>query len=107
MENAIMFSAQWWQQPLGTWMAWNRPTVAFFMLIVLAIASMGVWEYYSPGGNPRRGIFGIDTTRGDRLFISLLGSAFIFLAWLGFYGTPIWGGAAISILWAIVVFRKA
>jgi hypothetical protein len=29
-------------------------------------------------GNPR-----IDTTRGDRLFITLLGSAFINLAWLG------------------------
>ena len=26
-----------------------------------------------PGGNPRHGIFAIDTTRGDRLFISLLG----------------------------------
>ena len=47
----------------------------------------------SPGGGPRRGILGLDTTRGDRLFISLLGSAFIFLAWLGLMGTPLWGAA--------------
>ena len=44
----------------------------------------------SPGGAPRHGILGLDTTRGDRLFISLLGSAFIMLAWLGFVGPPLW-----------------
>jgi predicted small integral membrane protein len=38
---------------------------------------------FRPGGKPRVGILGIATTRGDRLFISLLGSAFIHLAWLG------------------------
>jgi predicted small integral membrane protein len=36
---------------------------------------MGVLEWRSPGGAPRRGILGLDTTRGDRLFITLLGSA--------------------------------
>ena len=56
------------------------------------------------GGAPRRGILGLDTTRGDRLFISLLGSAFIFLAWLAFFGTPMWGGFAISIAYGYAVF---
>lgn len=102
-----LFSAAWWQEPLGTWMAWNRPTVAFFLFIVLAIASMGLWERRDPGGSPRRGVLGLDTTRGDRLFISLLGSAFIFLAWLGLYGTPLWGGLAIAVAWLVFVFRKA
>ena len=68
---------------------------------------MGVWEYFSPGGSPRRGIFRLDTTRGDRLFMTHLGSAFIFLAWLGFYGTPLWGALLISLIWAFVVFRWA
>ena len=66
---------------------------------------MGVWEYYSPGGNPRRGIFGLDTTRGDRLFITHLGSCFIFLAWLGIIGAPLWGGVVLAILWMGFVFR--
>jgi predicted small integral membrane protein len=64
-----------------SWMAWTWPTA------------------------PRHGILGLDTTRGDRLFISLLGSAFIFLAWLGVMGTPLWGALAISLAYAFVVFR--
>ena len=57
MENIVMFSAEWWTLPLGTsWMAWTRATAGFFIFIVLAISSMGVWEYYSPGGAPRRGV---------------------------------------------------
>ncbi len=75
-----------------SWMAWTWPTAAFFLFVVLAIATMGFLEYRSPGGAPRRGILGLDTTRGDRLFISLLGSAFIFLRGSGLYGTPLWGG---------------
>jgi predicted small integral membrane protein len=87
------------------WMAWTWPTAAFFIFILLCLVGMSVWEYYAPGGAPRRGILGLDTTRGDRLFISLLGSAFIFLAWLGFMGEPLWGGLVIAILYAAAVFR--
>ena len=88
-----------------SWMAWTWPTASFFIVIVLSIASMGVWERYSPGGNPRRGLFGLDTTRGDRLFISWLGTGFINLAWLAFFGAPLWGGLALAIIWFIFVFR--
>jgi predicted small integral membrane protein len=88
-----------------SWMAWTWPTAAVFIFIFASIAAMGVWEYYSPGGAPRRGIFGLDTTRGDRLFISHLGTCFIFLGWLAIFGTPLWGGLALSLIWAFVVFR--
>jgi predicted small integral membrane protein len=91
--------------PFLSWMAWTWPTAFFFIFIFASIAAMGVWEHYSPGGGPRRGVFGLDTTRGDRLFITLLGSCFIFLGWLGFYGSPLWGGLAISLAWAFFVFR--
>jgi predicted small integral membrane protein len=50
-----------------TWMAWTWPTAAFFAFIALALVSMSVWEHYAPGGAPRHGILGLDTTRGDRL----------------------------------------
>ena len=66
---------------------------------------MGIWEKYSPGGNPRRGVFQIDTTRGDRLFITLVGSAFIFMGWLWAFSTPLWGGLVISFAWAFFVFK--
>ncbi len=88
-----------------SWMAWTWPTAAFFLFIVLCLVGMTLWERARPGGAPRRGVFGIDTTRGDRLFISILGSAFIALGWLAFYGTPLWGALIISLLWAGFVFR--
>ena len=89
-----------------TWMAWTWPTAALFIFVVAAIAAMGLLEWRSPGGAPRHGILGLDTTRGDRLFISLLGSAFIFLGWLGLMGTPLWGGLAIAVGWSAFVFWK-
>ncbi|WP_428699043.1 DUF2160 domain-containing protein [Stappia sp.] len=88
-----------------SWMAWTGPTAAFFIFIALCFAAMSVWEYVAPGGGPRHGALGLDTTRGDRLFISLLGSAFIFLAWLGLVGTPLWAPLAIAVIYAGCVFR--
>ena len=74
-------------------MAWTWPTAAFFGFIALCLVGMTVWELPSPGGAPRHGILGLDTTRGDRLFISLLGSAYIFLLWLAIMGPPLVGRA--------------
>ena len=87
-----------------SWMAWTWPTAAFFLFILLCFIIMSVWEYYSPGGGPRHGILGLDTTRGDRLFISLLSTAYIMLAWLGFFGAPLYAPLVIAILIAIAVF---
>ena len=58
-----------------------------------------------PGGSPRKGILGLDTTRGDRLFISLLSSAYIHLGWLGLIGPMLWIATIISFIFAIFVFR--
>jgi len=88
-----------------TWMAWTWATAAFFIFIVTCLVTMTALELRSPGAAPRRGILGLDTTRGDRLFITLLGSAFIFLAWLGLMGTPLYAPLAIAILWGAFVFR--
>ncbi|HIP38994.1 MAG TPA: hypothetical protein EYG88_06400 [Desulfocapsa sulfexigens] len=76
-----------------------------FVAVVLSIAIMIVWEKFSPGGNPRHGILGLDTTRGDRLFISWLGTGFINLIWLGFLGPPLWGALAVTAVWVIFVFK--
>lgn len=88
-----------------SWMAWTWPTAGFFVFIIMCLVGMSIWERASPGGAPRRGVFGLDTTRGDRLFISLLGSAFIHLAWLGFFGAPAWWAMPLSAVYAIAVFR--
>ena len=88
-----------------SWMAWTWPTAAFFVFIALCLAAMSVWEYYVPGGSPRRGILGLDTTRGDRLFISLLGSAYIHLAWLALTTVTLWIAFLIAAIWMIVLMR--
>ena len=62
------------------------PTAAFFITIFLMLVCMGVWEYFSPGSNPRIGILRFETARCDRLFVSLLGSTFIHVTWLGLIG---------------------
>lgn len=89
----------------GGWMAWSFPTALFFLTIFLLLSLMAVWEYAAPGGNPRVGILRFETTRGDRLFITLLGSAFIHLAWLGLVGPSLWWALALSLVYAVGVFR--
>jgi predicted small integral membrane protein len=89
------------------WMAWTWQTALFFGVIALVLVVMTVLEIRRPGGAERRGMLGLVTTRGDRLFISLLSAAFIHLLWLAFFGTPLWGAAALALVWAGVVFRYA
>jgi predicted small integral membrane protein len=86
------------------WMAWTRPTAIFFITIVCLLLCMSIWEAFSPGGGPRVGILRFETTRGDRLFLSLLGSAFIHLAWLGWVGPDLWKALGVSVVYALLVF---
>ncbi|MGB7184624.1 MAG: DUF2160 family membrane protein [Burkholderiaceae bacterium] len=91
--------------PTGlSWMAWTWQTATFFLVILGLLIAMVVWERLSPGGGARRGILTLNTTRGDRLFISLLGAAFIHLGWLYFLGTPLTGAIITSLGWALIVF---
>jgi len=87
------------------WMAWTFETAAFFAAIAALLVAMTVWEILVPGGGRRHGILAIDTTRGDRLFIALLGGAYIHLAWLGLLGSPLWGAMAVTLVFAGAVFR--
>ncbi|MCC4296435.1 MAG: DUF2160 domain-containing protein [Aurantimonas coralicida] len=88
-----------------SWMAWTWPTATFFIAIFALIALMGVWEKVSPGGNPRVGILRFETTRGDRLFVSLLGSAFICLGWLWGVDLPLWYALGLCAVFFVLVFR--
>ncbi len=90
--------------PNLAWMAWTKPTAIFFITILCLLLGMCIWEALSPGGGPRIGILRFETTRGDRLFLSLLGSAFIHLAWLGFVGPDLWKALGVSVVYALLVF---
>ena len=101
------------------WMAWTPVTGAFFAGVGLVLATM-IWLARTRPEVARVGILGIPTTRGDRLFLSLVLAAVIHLAWIGLVGVqpiatlPIGEGIELSGLWlatvlslvaAVVVFR--
>ena len=86
------------------WMAWTLPTAIFFAAIFLMLFGMTLWQLLSPTVE-RRGFLPIATTRGERLFIGLLTSAYIHLAWLGLTGLSLWPALGISIVWMIVLMR--
>ncbi|WP_136659933.1 DUF2160 domain-containing protein [Nitratireductor sp. XY-223] len=89
-----------------SWMAWTWPTALVFIGIFSAMAVLTALEIRYPGGAERRGIFGLVTTRGDRLFMSLLGAVYIFLAWLGLFGLPLWAPLFLSVAWGAFCFWK-
>ena len=101
------------------WMAWTVPTAIFFALLASTLVVM-TWLAATYPETERVGILRIPTTRGDRLFISLVLAAVIHLLWIAFVGTdplltlPIGEGVEISSLWlataisfvsAVAIFR--
>ena len=97
----------WFRSEAGpdlAWMAWTAPTAIFFCTIAALLVAMTLWEAVRPGGGPRVGVLRFETTRGDRLFLALLGAAFIHLAWLAFVGPGLWPAMGVSLLWTLLVF---
>jgi len=101
------------------WMAWTLPTAIFFVLLASTLGVMTWLAAVYPEAE-RVGVLRIPTTRGDRLFISLVLAAVIHLLWIGLVGTdtiftlPIGEGVEISSLWlatlisllsAVAIFR--
>jgi predicted small integral membrane protein len=99
-----------------SWMVWTTPVAVFFTCILLMLIGMTVWEIRSPTVE-RKGFLPMKTTRGDRLFIGLLGAAYINLAFVGVAGwlaqwlslerePSIWISFVLSMLWLAWVMRK-
>lgn len=89
------------------WMAWTWQTATFFGAIATILAIMTLLAVFRPE-TPRRGILRFPTTRGDRLFVSLIGAAFIFILWMRFAGGDmLWPPAALAVVFAMLMFRFA
>jgi predicted small integral membrane protein len=103
------------------WMAWTLPTLIFFVLLACTLAVMTWLAVVYPEAE-RVGILRIATTRGDRLFVSLIVTAIIHLLWIGLVGTDtiatlpigeegfeissLWLATVISLVSAVVIFRN-
>jgi predicted small integral membrane protein len=102
------------------WMAWTLPTAIFFVLLSMTLAVM-TWLAVAYPEAERVGILHIPTTRGDRLFISLIMTAVIHLLWIALVGTDtiatlpigeegielssLWLATVISLVSAVAIFR--
>jgi len=102
------------------WMAWTLPTAIFFALLALTLVVM-TWLAATYPEAERVGVLRIPTTRGDRLFVSLISAAVIHLLWIGFAGTDaiatlpigeegfeissLWLATVISLGFAVLIFR--
>ena len=86
-------------------MTQKNKLIAFIVCgIALLLVGMTVWEIRSPCVE-RRGFLPIVTTRGDRLFIGLLGSAYLHLLVVGVTDWSTWIASALSVVWLLVVMR--
>jgi predicted small integral membrane protein len=88
------------------WMAWTWQTGLFFASIATALVVMTLLAVYRPE-TPKAGILRFATTRSDRLFVSLISAAFIFLIFIRFGGLDFVYPSIASVLWAVIMFRFA
>jgi len=104
----------------NAWMAWTLPTAIFFVALASTLAVMTWLAAVYPEAE-RVGVLRIPTTRGDRLFISLITAAVIHLLWIAFAGTDalatlpigeegfeissLWLASGISLATAVLIFR--
>ncbi|GAB3487637.1 DUF2160 domain-containing protein [Marinomonas epiphytica] len=86
------------------WMSWTLPTAMFFITIAAILVAMTAWQILSPCVE-RRGFLPLATTRGDRLFIGLLSSAFIHLAFVALTSADIAVATALCAVWMIILMR--
>jgi predicted small integral membrane protein len=87
------------------WMAWTQVTAIFFLTIALILIAMTLAELRVPTVE-RQGFLPMPTTRGDRLFLSLLLAAFINLGFVAFTDVhTLWIPLSVSVLAALVMMR--
>jgi predicted small integral membrane protein len=85
------------------WMAWTWETAIFFCFIGLALTTLTLLAVFRPE-MPRRGIFGFPTTRGDRFFMTMIGAAYLFIAWMWFGGGSLWFPLAGAAMLGVAMF---
>jgi predicted small integral membrane protein len=88
------------------WMAWTWQTALFFVTVLVVLVIMTVLAIKFPE-KPKTGLFRFATTRGDRLFMSLLGSAFIYILWFRFGTETMYPPAIIALIFAGLMFKFA
>lgn len=86
-------------------MAWTLPSALFFAVVAGTLVVMTAWEILQPTVK-RKGWLPMATTRGDRLFISLLLAALCHVIWLTVSDAPLAYASVVAAMVAVVVWIK-
>ncbi len=74
-------------------------------LLFAVLTSLAILDKYHPS-YPRKGFLPMETTRGDRFFISVMCLLFISFTWLKYLpGKEAWGALGISAVVAFIVLK--
>jgi len=81
------------------WMRWTIPSLIFVSSILTMLATLTVWDMKDPGWAREGTVLPIETTRGDRVFMSLLIMGLFFCFWMYFVGY--------TATWVVLLFGAA
>jgi len=81
------------------WMFWTSQTAILFTIVFTCMFVLLILDRFWPS-KPRKGLFPIETTRGDRFFLGVMFIIGIGLLWLNITALPIeW-----ALIPALIVF---
>ncbi|NUO99602.1 MAG: hypothetical protein HOV96_10055 [Nonomuraea sp.] len=84
------------------WMVWTAPTALVFAGLALLLVVMTVWARISPPV-ARRGFLRVETDRGDRLYIGLIGAAVVLALWIAVTDLSMWLALGVALLVVVVI----
>ena len=87
------------------WMAWTYVTAIFFIVIGALLMFMTILETIKPTV-ARKGWLQITTTRGERLFISLLVTAWINIFWIAYTDYSQWSALLIGLAVSTLILAR-
>jgi predicted small integral membrane protein len=86
------------------WMVWTLPTAILFIALFLMLGFMTFIDLRRPA-MPRKGFLPMVTSRGDRLYVGMLGTALIQILWLGITDLSQLFAVALSAVYLFAVMR--
>lgn len=79
------------------WMVWTSATVVFALAVLAGLIAVTVLAMVVPS-TPRKGFLPMPTARGDRIYISLLGTGLVMVLFVVLTDLPLPIGLAIAVL---------
>ena len=86
------------------WMAWTTGTAFFVGSVFVGLGLLSALAIVRPS-TPRKGLLPMPTARGDRIYVSLLGTGLIHIVLLATTSLPMTIGLILSAVWTVVILR--